>query len=159
MRKLESFVTESEIWWSVIGVYTLLGTMEIWEKFPITGKIWNIFQSLKSKNVAENTTVVKVLFIGLCKEVEPEKKLRWKSQRGRRKKNVILENESGVMGRGNWEELNNTEPGHPSPRTSDCHRQYLHQNHPSHSLPQFTLNNSTKIFTLKHMALHLTPSW
>ena len=81
-------MTELEICgFSVIGVYVLLGTMEIWEKVSITEKMWNIFQSLKRKNVAENATL-------LCKKVQQnfvrkyilKRKLRWKSQRGRREK-------------------------------------------------------------------------
>lgn len=87
MRKSESFrVTELEICgFSVIGAYALLGTMEIWEEVSMTEKMWNIFQSLKRKDVAENATL-------LCKKVQQDfvrkyilkRKLRWK--RPKRKK-------------------------------------------------------------------------
>lgn len=49
---------------------------ELWgvEKVAIPGKIRNIFQSLMSENGAENTTLVKALFIGLPQEALSEKK-------------------------------------------------------------------------------------
>lgn len=43
-------------------------------KFPFLGKDGK-FLSLQSENVAENATPLKALFVGLCKEVHPEKQI------------------------------------------------------------------------------------
>ena len=80
MSRLESFgMTELERCGCLVIVYVLLGMMKTWEEVSTTGvegwETWNIFHCLKSKNIVENATLMKALFLELCKEVHPENKI------------------------------------------------------------------------------------
>lgn len=60
---------------------------------------YGIFVSFKSKNVAENITLVKARCIGVCKEVRLEKKIEREEPKKQKGKKVIPEKESRVTGK------------------------------------------------------------